>query len=68
MVNIALKEVTMTVRLFIDQKGREVYRVETPSGVIGLIAADVPIAALDKLIAKLTRKLARRRRATPPPR
>lgn len=52
----------MSIRLLRDGSGREVYRVETPSGVIGYIATQVSDDALKKLIMKLQRKLARRAR------
>jgi len=47
-----------------DDRGREVVCFTTPSGVRAIVATDIPDAALDKLIAKLKRKIARRRQAT----
>ena len=47
-----------------DDRGREVVCFTTPSGVRAIVATDSPDAVLDKLIAKLKRKIARRRQAT----
>jgi len=49
----------MSVRLLRDHRGRDVYRVETPSGVVGFIDASIPDAALARLGSKLRRKLRR---------
>lgn len=46
-----------------DDRGREVVCFTTPSGVRAIVATDIPEAVLDKLIAKLKRKIARRRQA-----
>ena len=46
-----------------DARGREVVCFTTPSGVRAIVATDIPDAVLDKLIAKLKRKIARRRQA-----
>ena len=46
-----------------DDHGREVVCFTTPSGVRAIVATDIPDAVLDKLIAKLKRKIARRRQA-----
>ena len=46
-----------------DDRGREVVCFTTPSGVRAIVATDIPDAVLDKLIAKLKRKIARRRQA-----
>lgn len=40
--------------------GRDVIRVETPSGVVGYIAACIPDDVLDAFIKKLGRKISRR--------
>ena len=47
-----------------DDRGREVVCFTTPSGVRAIVATDIPEAVLDKLIAKLKSKIARRRQAT----
>jgi hypothetical protein len=46
------REPSMPIQLIRDDSGREVYRVETPSGVVGYVAAQVSDEALVKLIAK----------------
>lgn len=46
-----------------DDRGREVVCFTTPSGVRAIVATDIPDAVLDKMIASLKRKIARRRRA-----
>lgn len=46
-----------------DDRGREVVCFTTPSGVRAIVATDIPDAVLHKLIAKLKRKIARRRQA-----
>lgn len=48
----------MTITKFVfEENGKEVYKVECPSGATGYIAADVPREALigirDKLLAEL---------------
>lgn len=50
------------VKLIRGQRGRDVVRVETPSGVVGYIAADIPDEALDAFAKSLRRKLARTER------
>jgi len=40
---------------------REVFKVETPEGVVGYIATSIPVEALTALAAKLEAKIARRR-------
>lgn len=46
-----------------DGRGREVVCFTTVSGVRAMVATDIPRAALGKLIAKLQRKISRRRGA-----
>lgn len=48
-------------KLIRGKRGRDVVRVETPSGVVGYIAACIPDEVLDAFIKKLERKMARRR-------
>lgn len=43
-----------------DKSGREFVRFVTPSGVTGFVASCIPLAALDALVRKLERKIARR--------
>jgi len=55
----------MSIRILRGQDGRGVYRVETPSGVVGYIATEIPNEAVIKLVRKLTRQIrdGERRRA-----
>ncbi|QTN25690.1 hypothetical protein HZ992_12350 [Rhizobacter sp. AJA081-3] len=48
-------------RLIRGKGGRDVIRVETPSGVVGYIAVCISDEVLDAFIKKLQRKIARRR-------
>lgn len=47
-------------RLIRDERGREVVRIQTPSGVVGYIATCITDDVLDAFIKKLRRKIARR--------
>lgn len=49
-----------------DKSVREFVRFVTPSGVTGIVASCIPLAALDMLVRKLERKIARRARALHP--
>ena len=42
-----------------DERGRECVRFVTPSGVTAIVDSTISVGALDKLIGKLERKLAR---------
>ena len=42
-----------------DERGREVLRFTTASGVRGIVDPSIPMAALEKMVRKLTRKLQR---------
>jgi predicted DNA-binding transcriptional regulator len=44
------------------RRGHDVVRVQTPSGVVGYIAADIPPEVLEAFGKKLARKLARTNR------
>lgn len=50
-------------RLICGENGRDVVRVETPSGVVGYIATCVTDDVLDAFIKKLRRKIARRQQS-----
>lgn len=45
-----------------DKSSREFVSFVTPSGVTGIVATCIPLAALDVLVWKLERKIARRAR------
>lgn len=43
-----------------EKSGREFVRFVTPSGITGVVASCIPLAALDVLVRKLERRIARR--------
>jgi hypothetical protein len=49
-------------RIIRGDGGRDVVRIQTPSGVVGYIATCIPDEVLDAFIKKLRRKMARRQR------
>ncbi len=49
-------------RIFGDEPGRQVRKVVTPDGVVGLIAVDIPENVLQALKSKLQLRIAARRR------
>lgn len=63
--NQKLKMPKFQGEVFRDAQGREAVCFTTPSGVRAIVATEIPRAALDKLIAKLQRKLDRRKRSGP---
>ncbi|MCK6376521.1 MAG: hypothetical protein L6Q69_20835, partial [Zoogloea sp.] len=48
-------------RVIRDERGREVVRIQTPSGVVGYIATCITDDVLDAFIKKLRRKIARQK-------
>lgn len=55
----------MSIQILRGDDGREVYKVVTPSGVVGFIASEVPVEVLELFAKKLSRKIraGERRRA-----
>lgn len=49
-------------RIFGDESGKQVRKVVTPDGVVGLIAVDIPEHVLEALREKLHKRIAARRR------
>jgi hypothetical protein len=49
-------------RIFGDESGKQVRKVVTPDGVVGLIAVEIPEHVLDALREKLQKRIAARRR------
>lgn len=49
-------------RIFGDEPGKQVRKVVTPDGVVGLIAVDIPEQVLEALRDKLHKRIAARRR------
>ena len=55
----------MSIQILRGDDGREVYKVVTPSGVVGFIATEIPAEVLELFAKKLSRKIraGERRRA-----
>ena len=55
----------MSIQILRGEDGREVYKVVTPSGVVGFIATEIPPEVLELFAKKLSRKIraGERRRA-----
>jgi hypothetical protein len=47
----------MSMQILRGHNGRDVYRVVTPSGVVGIVATSIPDAVLALFMRKLKRKL-----------
>lgn len=52
----------MSIQLLHGENGHDVYRVVTPSGVVGFIATEIPDEVLTLFMRKLKRKMRDRER------